>query len=155
MADIVAPSSSHEAAAQLDMLGKQLDDRRRTAIRLRAARDDAENVYRREQSKARLVAEGRNADDRAAFVELAPVTDQVVVEGHGIGVRLFGEGSDWKPETVGDLRWLRDRAEGMADATSAAAYDSRERIKAWTSVAAMARSEAEFAPPERMQRVPA
>ena len=156
MGDMPAPMHAADAAAQVDALSSTLDDRRRTALRLRGVRDDAETLYRREQSKARLVVEGRNADDRAANVELSPLSDAVIVEGHGLACRLFGDESDWKPESVGDLRWLRDRAEGMADATSASAYDARERLKSWSSVAAMARSEAELAPPERGPRaVPA
>ena len=136
-----APDTAQVAAEQLHDLGKTLDDRRRTALRLRAARDDAETLYRTEKSKAQLIAEGRNAEERAAQVELTPVADRVIVEGHDIAVRLFGDGADWKPETVGDLRWLRDRADGMASATDAAAYDARERIKAWVMVASMAKAE--------------
>lgn len=138
------PMNAAEAAAQLHEHGQILDERRRTALRLRAVRDDAETLYRTEKAKAYLVCDGRNAEERSSTVELSPLTDQVIVDAHALAKRLFGDTSDWKPATVGDLRWLRDRAEGMSEATSAAAYDARERLKAWTSVASMAKQEAEF-----------
>lgn len=145
----VAPHTSVDAARQLDTLGGTLDERRRTATRLRAVRDTAETLYRREKAKAQMLAEGRNADERAAWVELCPLSDDVMMEGHQVAVRLWGDASDYRPDTVGDLRWLRDRAEGMAEGTSAAAYDVRERMRAWVMVASMAKSEAELAPPAR------
>lgn len=141
---LTSPQTSHDAATQLDGLAQELDDRRRTATRLRAARDAAETLYRREKAKAQMLAEGRNADERAAWVELCPLDDRVIVEGHAVAVRLWGDASDVKPDNVGDLRWLRDRAEGMADGTSAAAYDARDKLKAWVMVASMSKSEAEF-----------
>lgn len=144
-----APHTSHDAAQQLHELSGVLDTRRREAVRLRAVRDAAEHLYRREQAKARLQAEGRNADDRASAVELHPLTAEVQVEGLTVARRLWSDAYDEAPTTVGDLRWLRDRAEGMAEGTSAAAYDARDRMRAWQSVVGFAKSEAELGPQVR------
>ncbi|MFA9446341.1 hypothetical protein [Egicoccus sp. AB-alg6-2] len=48
------------------------------------------------------------------------------------------------PLTVGDLRWLRDRAASLADSHSAKAYDARALVGAWTVVASMAKHEIEL-----------
>ena len=137
-----SPLTAQEAAEQVHELTKELDDRRRTAARLKAAKDDAEALYK--SQKWRVLAAGvpgRNAEEREAHAmkqELAPdVRSDAASVAEKVGIK------GWTPATLEDLRWLRDRADGITDASSAASYDTREKLKAWTSVLSWARAEYE------------
>lgn len=134
-----APQTAQQAAEQLHYLGGELDDRRRKALRFRAAKDDAEGIYRREVAVRIVTVEGSNKEERDGRVKGAPLSDGVQREAAAVAERLGLSG--WVPKTVGELRWLRDRADGIAEATSAAAYDVRARLKSWTVVAGWGRAE--------------
>lgn len=137
-----APQTASEAAAQLFELGKKLDGRRRTAARLRNALDDAEALYKGQKWRALAGGvEGRNAEEREAHAMLVELSPDVKLEAAKVAERAGIAG--WMPGSIDDLRWLRDRAEGIAEAAAAAAYDTRDELRAWQSVASWSRSEFE------------
>lgn len=137
-----APTNAHEAAVQLDVLQTKLEEARTFARKYGTAADRAEHLYRRESSKAAMQAEGRNAEERAAQVHEWRLTGDALPESAAVA-EAMGLGSD-PCQTVGELRWLRDRAQRLADEWSATAYDRRARMGAWMTVASMAKSEAEM-----------
>lgn len=139
---MIAPTTAALAAEQLSDMRKTLDERRRTAAKLRAAKDDAEALYKGQRWRV-LVAgvPGRNAEEREAHAMTQALLPDPRVEAAGIAERVGIK--EWTPDTLDDLRWLRDRADGIAEAASAAAYDTREMVKAWTSVASWSKSEYE------------
>jgi hypothetical protein len=137
-----APGSSHEAAEQLLELQDDLEQARTYARQYGTAADRAEWLYRRERSKAAVQITGRNDKEREAKVLLWPLDEDAQALSVGIaGAMGLGE---QPAETVGDLRWMRDRAQRLADEWSATAYDRRNRVSAWMTVASMAKTEAEL-----------
>lgn len=142
-----APNTSHDAARWLSGWRERHDA---LVIHWRTARDaadDAEAIYRRAQAKALLFADGRSQDVREAQV------DQHEVDGHEQASatavsRLVG--IEATPDTVGDLRWLRDRMRSMADVAKQQVRDSADEMDAWRGVLGMARDEIGLArSPER------
>lgn len=147
-----SPSSSHEAADQLLELQADLEQARVYARQYGTAADRAEWLYRRERSKAAIQVDGRNGEEREARVLLWELDGPTKVESAAI-CEAMGL-TDMPVETVGELRWIRDRAQRLADEWSATAYDRRNRVSAWMTVASMAKTEAELggAAPERPLR---
>ena len=137
-----APQTSMEAAAQLHSLSQELTETRRTAARLRAAHDDAEALYKGQRWRALAGGvEGRNADEREANAMVRTLDPDVRVKAAGIAARANMPG--WTPDTLDDLRWLRDRSAGIAEAARDACYDRRVLVQSWTSVVSWAKSEYE------------
>lgn len=135
-----APQTAAVAAEQLHELGNKLDARRRTSLRMRAARDDAEYLYRSQKHAAFVRGvPGKNAEERDAHAMTVTLEPDVRLAATDVADRLELKG--WTPSDIDDLRWLRDRADGIAEATSAAAYDSRDMVRAWVMVASMAKAE--------------
>ena len=140
---IEAPHDASSAAAALDDLHTHLETARTYARQYGTAADRAEHLYRRESAKAWMHVEGRNADERNAAVHERELEGQALDESAQVAVAM---GLDATPcRTVGELRWLRDRAVRLAEQWSATAYDRRSLISAWMTVASMAKSEAELA----------
>lgn len=140
----VAPDTAVEAAAQLYDLVDELLKARELAKKYRNCRDKAEDLYRSRKHRALLEPEldGRNAAERDARAHQWPQPADVRAEAGRVAEAMGLP--NYTPETVDDLRWLRDRAEGLAEAASARAYDLRSAMSGWQVVAAMARSEAEL-----------
>ncbi len=137
-----SPETAAEASQQLHKLSNRLTETRRTAARLRAAQDDAEALYKGQRWRALAGGvEGRNADEREANAMTLALTSDAKVKATDIAGRANMPG--WTPDTLDDLRWLRDRAVGIAEAASAAAYDCRGLVQSWTSVVSWAKSEYE------------
>jgi hypothetical protein len=147
-----SPGSSIEAAEQLFELQDDLEKARTFARQYGTAADRAEWLYRRERSKAAIQVTGRNGEEREAKVLLWELDGPSRVEAAGVS-EAMGLGEQ-PVDTVGELRWLRDRAQRLADEWSATAYDRRNRVSAWMTVASMAKSEAELggAAPDRPLR---
>lgn len=144
-----APLNAAEAAGQLDDVWHDLWKAREAAAKHANVHAKAETLYRTCKSRALISGlDGRNQAERDAQAHEWPLTDQHRVEATQVAEAAGLDG--WTPETIGDLRWLRDRAGGLAESWSAKAYDQRARISAWQTVASMAKAEAEMAPPERM-----
>lgn len=140
-----APQNSHEAADQLAGLSKTLRDHRDHAGKHALLRDRFERLYRRESAKATLhdeVSDLSSADKRKAAVDEWRLGADVKHEGGQLCEAMGLAGT--VPDTVGDLRWLRDRAASLADSWSAKAYDARTELEGWRTVASMARSEMEL-----------
>ena len=137
-----APETAMQASQQLHKLSERLTETRRTAARLRAAQDDAEALYKGQRWRALAGGvEGRNADEREAKAMGLSLNSETRVKASEVAARANMPG--WTPETLDDLRWLRDRSVGIAEAASAAAYDCRQLLGAWTSVVSWAKSEYE------------
>lgn len=136
-----APQTAAVAAEQLHELGKELDNRRTNAKQYRNCRDRMEHLYKRSRSRALIdpTLDGKNAPEREARAHEWPLDGDTRVEA-GKVAEAMGLG-ETVPTTVGELRWLRDRAEGLAESASAAAYDMRDRLKGWMVVASWAKSE--------------
>ena len=140
---IEAPHDAASAAAALDDLHTHLETARTFARQYGTAADRAEHLYRRESAKAWMKVDGRNADERAGRVHEWPLTDDALTDSAEVAE---ASGMSATPcRTVGELRWLRDRAVRLAEQWSATAYDRRALISAWMTVASMAKSEAELA----------
>lgn len=140
----IAPDNAAVAAAQLRVLVDELLRAREAAKKYRNCRDKAEDLYRSRKHRALLEPslDGRNAAERDARAHQWPQPAEVRAEASQVADAMGLPG--YTPETVDDLRWLRDRAEGLAEAASARAYDLRSALSGWQVVAAMARSEAEL-----------
>lgn len=139
-----APTTAAEAAEQLSALVDGLLDARTAAKKYRNCRDKAEDLYRSRKHRALIDPEldGRNKEIREARAHQWKLEAAERAEAEQVATAMGLEG--FLPETVDDLRWLRDRAEGLAEAASAKAYDLRAALSAWSVVAAMSRSEAEM-----------
>ena len=140
-----APQCAADAAEQLHALQRELEQARTFARQYGTAADRAEHLYRRESAKAWMRIEGKNKEERDAAVHEARLLDLPGDGPEESGRLSEAMGLDGAPcETVGELRWLRDRATRLADQWSATAYDRRNRVSAWMTVASMAKTEAEL-----------
>ena len=142
---LTAPGNSHEAATQLDSLARQLHDARDVAEKHARLRDRFEQLYRATSAKALMhdqVRDLKSEDRRKAAVLDWSLTADDREEGAKLATAMGLDGT--VPDTVGDLRWLRDRAASLADSYSAKAYDARQLVSAWTVVASMAKHEIEL-----------
>lgn len=138
---LLAPDTASVAAEQLHDLGRALDERRSSAKRYRNCRDRMEHLYRKAKSRALIdpSLDGRNKEERDARAHEWKLDGDTRAEAAQVAEAMGLDGT--VPETVGELRWLRDRAEGLAEAASAAAYDQREQLRGWTVVASWAKAE--------------
>lgn len=142
---LVSPQTSHDAAQQLDQLGTKLEDARTVAEKQAMLRDRFEQMYRRASAKALMhdeVRDLKSEDRRKAAVQDWPLTADERHDGSKLAETMGLPGT--VPDTVSDLRWLRDRAGSLADSYSAKAYDARQLVSAWTVVASMAKFEREL-----------
>ena len=139
-----APHTAAEAADQLNDLAKMLADARSHAKKLRNCRDKMEQLYRTAKSRALIdpTLDGKNQAERDANAHEWSLPGEVREEAARAAEAMGLEGT--VPTTVGDLRWLRDRAEGLSEHWSATAYDRRHVLSGWLVVASMAKQEAEF-----------
>lgn len=139
-----APNNAAEAAEQLAHLVTQLLAARDHAKTYRNCRDKAEDLYRKRKHRALLEPEldGRNKEAREASAHQWPQPADVRAEAEQVAEAMGLPG--YTAATVDDLRWLRDRAEGLAEAASARAYDLRAALSGWQTVASMAKAEAEL-----------
>lgn len=142
-----APNNAAEAAAQLTDMWTELDNARTVQRRMVQAAAKAEHIYRTQKSRALNDPNlpGSNKEARDAEAHERKISADAAAEAGRVAESVGLEG--WTPQTVGDLRWLRDRSEGIRDWWAAHGYDLRDRIKAWQTVASMAKAEAEIAPP--------
>lgn len=139
-----APNNAAEAADQLANLVNQLLTARENARIYRNCRDKAETLYRTTKSRALIdpALDGRNQAERDARAHEWNVDGDRRAEAAQVSESMGLE--NFVPATVGELRWLRDRAEGLAEAASARAYDLRAALSGWQTVASMAKAEAEL-----------
>lgn len=140
---IESPHTSADAASQVQTLREQLKTRRSEAKRWRSIRAYAERLYRKAEAIARLSADGTSEKVRDAQVNRSPVPGEVLER---VASLVEAMGVDESPSTVGDLRWLRDRADDLAESATEAAYDDRAVLSGWQMVAAMSRQEMELTP---------
>lgn len=139
-----APNTAAEAASMLDALQAEY----RTVVSVQRTRDeaaeDAERLYRREQAKAVLTYkdDARNAAVLDAMVTEHPLSADAAAESALVQQKL-GLGHD-PCSTVGELRYLRGLAVGMADRAKQAVRDAASFRSAWQSVLGMAREEAKY-----------
>ena len=139
------PNTAAEAASQLELM-RQWHQRVTETQRSRdEAAEDAERLYRREQSKAVLVHkdDARNATVLDALVNQQTLSPDAMAES-GLIQQKLGLGHD-PCKTVGELRYLRGLAVGMADRAKQAVRDAASFRQAWQTVASMAKAEMEFA----------
>lgn len=139
-----APNNAAEAADQLSHLVTQLLAARDHAKTYRNCRDKAETLYRGCKSRALIdpTLDGRNQAERDARAHEWTLDGDRRAEAVAVAESMGLTG--FVPETVGDLRWLRDRSEGLAESASARAYDLRAALSGWQTVASMAKAEAEL-----------
>lgn len=140
---IEAPHTAADAARHVQTLREQLGHRRSEAKRWLSIHAYAEKLYREAEAMALLRAEGSSDKVRDAEKILAPVDGSLVDNAASL---VEAMGMEDAPETVGDLRWLRDRAKNLAESASAAAYDDRAVLSGWEKVSAMSRQEMELTP---------
>lgn len=140
---IESPHTSQDAAQHVQTLREQLKTRRSEAKRWRSIHAYAEKLYREAEDISRLSADGTSEKIRDAQVRLAPIPSEVL---EGVASLLEAMGMDESPTSVGDLRWLRDRAGNLAESATEAAYDDRSVLSAWEKVSAMSRQEMELTP---------
>lgn len=147
-----APAHAADAAEQLHQLQVELEQARTFARQYGSAADRAEHLYRRESAKAWMRIDGRNKEERESAVHESRLGPDAQEDGRLVAEAMgLGEAQD--VATVGELRWLRDRASRLADEWSATAYDRRNRVSAWMTVASMAKSEAELSGTPRLREV--
>lgn len=142
---LTSPQTSHDAASQLDGLGQRLDDARNIAEKQAMLRDRFEQMYRKASAKALMrneVRDLKSEDRRKAAVQDWTLEDDERHDAAKLAETMGLPGT--VPDTIGDLRWLRDRAGSLADSYSAKAYDARQLVSAWTVVASMAKFEREL-----------
>lgn len=142
---LTSPDTSHDAATQLDGLARRLDESRTVAEVHARLRDRFEQLYRKSAARALMhdeVRDLRSEDRRKAAVQDWTLTAADREMGAKLATSMGLDGT--VPDTVGDLRWLRDRAASLAESHSAKAYDARQVISAWTVVASMAKFEREL-----------
>lgn len=140
-----APTNAAEAADQLGDLGTKLEQARNVAEKHATLRDRFEQLYRQSSARALMHDEViglRSEDRRKAAVQDFSLSPEIREMGAKLAETMGLDGT--APMTVGDLRWLRDRAASLADSHSAKAYDARALVSAWTVVASMAKHEIEL-----------
>lgn len=135
------PHAAAEAAAQLELL-RQWHVRVTETQRARdEAAEDSERLYRREHSLAvlRYADESKNAAVLDANVNTHVIGADAQAES-GLIQQKLGLGHD-PCKTVGELRYLRGLAVGMADRAKQAVRDAASFRAAWSTVASMAKAE--------------
>lgn len=140
---IEAPHTAADAARHVQTLREQLKTRRSEAKRWRNIRAYAEKVYNEASDICRLSADGPSEKVRDAQVRLADIPDGLADR---VTTLVKAMEIEELPATVGDLRWLRDRAADLAESATEAAYDDRAVLSGWEKVSAMARQEMELTP---------
>lgn len=140
---IESPHTSADAAQHVQTLREQLKTRRSEAKRWRSIHAYAEKLYNEASDICRLSADGSSKELRDAQVRLSAVPGQMLDR---VATLVEAMGVDESPSTVGDLRWLRDRAGNLAESATEAAYDDRAVMSAWEKVSAMSRQEMELTP---------
>ena len=137
-------STSHEAASQLELLRVWYETVTQTQRTRDEAAEDAERLYRREQARAVLIHkdDAKNAAVLEALVTQHAINADASAES-GLIQQKLGLGHD-PCRTVGELRYLRGLAVGMADRAKQAVRDAASFRSAWQSVAGMAKVEAQF-----------
>jgi chromosome segregation ATPase len=133
------PQTSHDATRTRIQMRSELRMLRDDAKQKAKAHADAEHLYKREQAKAFLVVEGSNAKEREANAYLWPLPPDAVEQGAAIA--QAGGLGDYRPQQVGDVRWMRDRIKAIADHASAVAYDAKEEFDTFEEELRMVRQE--------------
>ena len=148
-----APQCAADAAEQLHTLQRELEQARTFARQYGTAADRAEHLYRRESAKAGVQIDAPNERTYKDLIHEWELPGPARADAAEVAGAM-GLGDGQVVETVGELRWLRDRATRLADQWSATAYDRRNRVSAWMTVASMAKTEAELGgeAPERGPR---
>lgn len=138
------PNGASEAAAQLELLRQWYEQVSAVQRTRDEAAEDAERLYRREQGKAILTYkdDAKNAAVLEAMVNSHKLTPDAAAES-GLIQQKLGLGHD-PCATVGELRYLRGIAVGMADRAKQAVRDAASFRQAWQTVASMAKAEMEF-----------
>lgn len=139
----MTPQTSHDATETRIQMRGRLRQMRDDAKQRAKAHADSEHLYKREQAKALLVAEGRNKEEREANAYLWPLPPAASEQGQTIAEQ--GGLGAYQPETVGDCRWVRDRVKAIADHAAAVAYDAKEEFDTFEEELRMVRQEREQA----------
>ena len=141
---ITPPNTAAEAASQLDTLRVWYQQCTQVQRTRDEAAEDAERLYRREQHKAVLTYkdDAKNAAVLEAMVSEHRLSADAAAES-GLVQQKLGLGHD-PCATVGELRYLRGLAVGMADRAKQAVRDAASFRSAWQSVLGMAKVEAEY-----------
>lgn len=137
---VTSPHTSHDAAQMVDKLRSELDRRRTFAGQYANTLAKCEHIYKRERAKAYLQIEAPNAEKREAQAHEWLLHGDVKVEAAAVAEAMGLSG--YAPQTVGELRWMRDRAKSLSETWRDRAFDAREDVKAYVMVAAMAKQEA-------------
>lgn len=139
-----SPQGSAEAAQQLEILRQWYQQVVATQRSRDECAEDAERLYRREQSVAVLTHQddAKNNTVLEALVNQHRIGPDAAAESGAIQQKL-GLGHD-PCSTVGELRYLRGLAVGMADRAKQAVRDASSFRTAWQSVASMAKAEMEM-----------
>jgi hypothetical protein len=127
--------NSHEFSQRLIALSRDL--RQASADLESQARGYAlaERLYRMERARAYLQAKGKTVGEREANVDLAPITGDE---------RISPNERRSEPDTVSDLRYRRDLAEGLKVAALERVRSARQEVSALQSLASLAKEEAAF-----------
>lgn len=136
---ITTPHTSHDAAVAVEALRNELDRRRNFAGKHSNTLAKCEHIYKRERAKAHLQIDAPNAEKRESMAYEWQIDPDVRVEAAAVAEAMGLDG--YGPTTVGELRWLRDRARSLAETWRDRAFDAREDVKAFVMVAAMAKQE--------------
>ena len=123
--DTIAPHTYHDAHEGTTQIRRERIRLRDEAEKYMMLRSDFEDAYRKAKHRATGQAGGKNAEEREANANLEPLDAALVAKVEsklGKAEWLVG----WTPASVGDLRWLRDRAEDAAKSFANKAYDAIE-----------------------------
>ena len=139
----MTPQTSHDATeTRLQMRGR-LWQMRDDAKQRAKAHADAEHLYKREQAAAFLRSNETSDKKRESAAYLHELDDRAADQGQKIAEQ--GGLGAYRPETVGDCRWMRDRIKAIADHASAVAYDAKEEFDTFEEELRMVRQEREQA----------
>lgn len=137
---VTAPHTSHDAAVAVEAMRRELDRRRTFAGKHANTRAKCKHLHKRERAKAHLQIEAPNAEKREAQANEWPLSGDVKVEAAAVAEAMGMDG--YVPQTVGDLEWMRERSESLAETWRDRAFDARKDIEMWVMVAAMSKQEA-------------
>lgn len=135
------PQVSYDATQARIALRNHIRGLRDDAKQRGKAHADADHLYKRELAKAHQQIDAPNAEKREAEAyqwELAPD-----VQEQGVRIAEAGGLGEYRPTTVGELRWMRDRIKVIADYFVSVAYDAKEEFGALQEELRMVRQERE------------
>ena len=138
-------NDAHKGQAEIRQARTALRDEAEKFMRLRS---DFEDAYRKAKHRVIGKVGGKNADEREAAANLHEL-DAVVAEKVASKLAKAGWMQGWKPANIGDLRWLRDRADDAARSFSKKADDAIEDQRDYRKLMDKADRELELSPSMR------